>query len=90
MFVRQQVYKRSELHERYGGQPQSGISTPASHPLILLFTSESGERYGYRDRWSKKNGGVFLYTGQGFSQRLRTGLFKSPRARQEESYSLLQ
>jgi len=54
---------RAEIHQRYGGQTQGGISTPASTPFILLFTGASGEHYGHHDGWNDE--GVFLYTGEG-------------------------
>ncbi len=62
LFVQGQVYRRRDLHRQYGGQWQGGISTPSEHPLLFLFTGESGEQYGYRDGWSE---GVFEYTGEG-------------------------
>lgn len=58
-------YIRSkDIHDKYGGSRQSGISPSASHPLIFLFTGDSGESYGYEDGWQPDEG-VFLYTGQG-------------------------
>jgi 5-methylcytosine-specific restriction protein A len=63
MFVKGRSYIRREIHNEFGGQQQSGISTPTEHPLILIFTGEQGEQYGYRDGWTED--GVFLYTGQG-------------------------
>ena len=63
MFVQGQVYRRQDLHRQFGGQYQGGISTPNNYPLILLFTGESGQRYGYSDGWTDE--GVFLYTGEG-------------------------
>lgn len=57
------VYSRSDIHMRYGGQEQGGISTPAEYPFIMLFTGESGEKYGYRDGWGPD--GTFQYTGEG-------------------------
>ncbi len=63
MFVHGQLYRRRVLHTRVGGQQQGGISTPAKHNLILLFTGEQGEQYGYSDGWSAD--GIFLYTGEG-------------------------
>lgn len=63
MFVQGQVYRRRDLHDQYAGQRQGGISTPANHPMILLFTGESGQQYGYSDDWTEA--GVFLYTGEG-------------------------
>jgi 5-methylcytosine-specific restriction protein A len=57
-----QIYKRTDIHNKYGGQRQGGISTPAKYPFIFLFTGINGERYGYRDGWQ---GDIFLYTGEG-------------------------
>ena len=56
-------YRRRDLHHQYGGQQQGGISTPAKHPLIFLFTGETGEQFGYRDGWESSN--TFHYTGEG-------------------------
>jgi hypothetical protein len=58
-----QVYRRRELHEKFGGQRQGGISTPARVPFVLLITGDSGKQYGYADEWS--DDGLFLYTGEG-------------------------
>jgi len=58
-----QIYRRRELHEKFGGQQQGGISTPANAPLIFLITGESGKQHGYSDEWT--NEGVLLYTGEG-------------------------
>lgn len=63
MFEQGREYKRSELHDRYGGSRQSGISTPSEHPFIFLFTSDSGELYGYQD--GPRSDGTYEYTGQG-------------------------
>src|ERR1700741_362076 len=63
LFSPGQVYRRRELHERFGGQQQGGISTPAKAPFIFLVTGESGKQHGYADEWT--NDGVFLYTGEG-------------------------
>jgi 5-methylcytosine-specific restriction enzyme A len=62
-FVPGQIYKRVEVHRAYGGQRQSGISTPTNHPFLLLFTGDQGEQYGYHDEWTAD--GVFLLTGEG-------------------------
>lgn len=63
MFIKGKSYVRRDIHERYGGQQQVGISTPANHPIILLFTGQQGQQYGYRDGWTKE--GVFLFFGEG-------------------------
>jgi 5-methylcytosine-specific restriction protein A len=58
-----ETYRRRDLHEKYGGQEQGGISTPAKYPIIMLFTGDSGEQYGYSDGWNTDD--IFLYTGEG-------------------------
>lgn len=63
MFIKGKIYRRSDLHQRLGGQQQGGISTPAKQNVILAFTGEVGKQYGYHDRWTPE--GVFLYTGEG-------------------------
>jgi 5-methylcytosine-specific restriction protein A len=64
MFVEGAVYnRRKDIHEQYGGQQQGGISTPAEHPYVFLFTAERGQDYGYKDGWTPE--GKFLYTGEG-------------------------
>ena len=58
------VYSRlHDIHEKFGGQRQGGISTPAEHPLIIAFTGATGLRHGYRDHWT--DDGVFCLFGQG-------------------------
>jgi 5-methylcytosine-specific restriction enzyme A len=64
MFNVGEIYKRSALHDKYGGQEQGGISTPSRFKIILLFTSNSGEQYGYSDGWSEDRS-IFYYTGEG-------------------------
>jgi 5-methylcytosine-specific restriction protein A len=58
-----QEYRRRDLHAKYGGQRQGGISTPQRFPILLLFTGESGEQYGYSDGFQED--GTFWYTGEG-------------------------
>lgn len=62
-FVPGETCRRRDLHDQYGGQRQGGISTPRGHPLIFLFTGETGEQYGYTDGF--RNDGTFWYTGEG-------------------------
>lgn len=64
MFEIGQSYKRIDLHGQYGGQRQSGISSPQNRPFLLLFTGKSGSQFGYTDTWQD---GLFLYTGEGQS-----------------------
>jgi 5-methylcytosine-specific restriction protein A len=63
MFEPGREYRRRELHRKYGGQEQGGISTPKDQPFLLLFSSENGELYGYNDGWLPD--GSYRYTGQG-------------------------
>lgn len=63
MFVVGQVYKRSDLHDQYGGNRQGGISPSRKADLIFLFTGPSGKEHGYEDGW--KSSDVFYYTGEG-------------------------
>ena len=64
MFHVGQEYRRQDIHDQIGGQRQGGISTPAKHALVLLFTGSSGEQHGYADSWSKD---IFHYFGEGQS-----------------------
>lgn len=56
-------YKRSELHDHYGGTRQAGISASASLPIIFLFHTPAGDFHGYADGWT--DDGLFRYSGQG-------------------------
>ncbi len=58
-----QLYRRQELHDRYGGQRQGGISMPKNWPVIFLFSSPRGEEFGYKDGWTED--GFYIYTGEG-------------------------
>lgn len=64
MFEIGRIYKRKkDIHILLGGQRQGGISTPATYPVVLLFTGDSGSEYGYEDRF--QGDGTFWYTGEG-------------------------
>ncbi len=63
MFNEGEEYKRSHLHDKYGGNRQSGIASCAKHGIVLLFTGVSGKEYGYEDGWNGKK--AFFYTGEG-------------------------
>jgi 5-methylcytosine-specific restriction protein A len=65
MFELGKVYRRRDLHNRFGGQQQGGIVTPVAHPLIFLITGEIGLGYGYNDE--AHDDGSFLYYGEGQS-----------------------
>ena len=56
--------RRRELHARYGGSGQSGISPSRTTPNVLVFTDpRSGERHGYFDQWAADDS--FHYSGEG-------------------------
>lgn len=57
------VYKRSDIHDKYSGNRQGGISPSAAFPHIFIFSSKTGHQHGYRDQW--ENPDVFSYTGEG-------------------------
>src|SRR5215471_15612516 len=62
-FVIGQVYnRRRNIHDRFGGQRQSGIVTPAKRSAVFIFTGR-GRRHGYHDDWSPD--GTFRYVGEG-------------------------
>ena len=55
--------RRQDIHNRYDGQRQGGIITPAAHPLVIVITGAEGEQHGYTDRL--RSDGVFEYFGEG-------------------------
>lgn len=56
--------RRRELHDRFGGSRQGGISPSRDTPNIMIFTDpDVGEQFGYFDGW--KDDGCFHYTGEG-------------------------
>jgi 5-methylcytosine-specific restriction protein A len=57
------VYSRADIHDRYGGQRQGGVSTPSQFPYIFLFSGKQGEEYGYED--GQRDDQVYLYSGEG-------------------------
>lgn len=59
------VYSRqADIHPRFGGTRQSGISPAPDSKIVFIFTGEEGGRYGYEDVWDEKRE-VFRYTGHG-------------------------
>lgn len=65
-FIPNQIYnRRADIHAKYGGNWQSGISPSANHPYIFIFSGKSGHQHGYKDGWDNPN--VFTYTGEGQS-----------------------
>ena len=57
---------RRELHARFGGDWQRGISTPANRRNIFVFSDPvQGPKYGYDAYEGPTPEGGFLYTGEG-------------------------
>lgn len=63
-FEYDKLYKRRELHDKYGGNRQGGISYPRNSPFIMIFSGERGKEFGYEDYWVE-NTDTFIYTGEG-------------------------
>ncbi len=64
MFTIGQSYNRQkDLHDRFGGNRQSGISVSAGQPIIFLFTSPSGKESGYQNGTVSDDN--FIYSGEG-------------------------
>ena len=55
-------YKRTELHDHFGGQRRGGIATPARFPYVFAFQTKTGKDFGYTDGW---DGDYYRYTGEG-------------------------
>jgi hypothetical protein len=62
-FIPGKTYKRSSIHDQYGGNRQGGISPCLKYPFIFIFSGAGGEKHGYYDRWDNKN--IYTYTGEG-------------------------
>jgi 5-methylcytosine-specific restriction protein A len=62
-FIPELLYKRSGIHDQFGGNRQAGISSSAKFPYIFIFSGKTGTQYGYKDGWDNPN--VFTYTGEG-------------------------
>lgn len=63
VFIKNKLYKREELHNEFGGNRQSGISSCKEHPVVFIFSGSSVEKYGYEDGWDNEN--IFRYSGEG-------------------------
>lgn len=62
-FVPDQVIRRKDIHARFDGNAQSGISSSAKFPYIFIFSGHQGKQHGYKDGWD--NPKVYSYTGEG-------------------------
>ncbi|WP_429170445.1 HNH endonuclease [Ensifer sp. LBL] len=63
-FERGKRYNRTkDIHDRFVGQPQGGIITPAAAKLVIAITGKRGKAHGYEDR--EMPDGSFEYFGAG-------------------------
>jgi 5-methylcytosine-specific restriction enzyme A len=62
-FIPELIYKRSDIHNQYGGNRQGGISPCVRFPYIFIFSGSQGKQHGYKDRWENQN--IYSYTGEG-------------------------
>jgi len=61
---RNQQIRRKDLHDRFGGQRQGGISPSAQSPNVFIFYDpKTGHQHGYYDEW--REDGCLHYTGEG-------------------------
>ena len=56
------TYKRTDIHEAFGGSRYSGISPLKDGTKVLIFSNHVGESHGYQDGWE---GQYYYYTGAG-------------------------
>ena len=59
------VYRRAQLHNRFGGNRNSGIVPSKREPVVLLFHTEEPTQQFYRDAFDED--GVYWYSGEGTS-----------------------
>lgn len=57
------VYKRSQLHSRFGGNRNAGIVPSTKEPVILLFHTDEAIQQFYSDGFD--GDGVYWYCGEG-------------------------
>lgn len=57
--------RQADIHDRFGGQRQGGISTPKDAPFVIIFTGAAGKSHGYADKWG--DDGILDYFGEGQS-----------------------
>jgi 5-methylcytosine-specific restriction protein A len=59
------IYRRADLHIRFGGSRFSGIVPSKREPAVLLFHTEEPAQQFYRDGFDKT--GVYWYSAEGSS-----------------------
>ena len=61
-FEKDNLYKRSQLHDEFGGNRQRGISPSVNYSIIFLFTDPRKKQKLYIDEWKDNH---FYYSGEG-------------------------
>jgi 5-methylcytosine-specific restriction protein A len=61
-FLPGEFYKRSKIHDSYGGNRQRGIANCPQSDLILIFTKSKKNQDVYMDEWRDD---YFFYSGEG-------------------------
>lgn len=57
------VYRRRDLHERFGGNRQAGIVPSGREPVVLLFHTKERTQQFYGDGWD--DDGLYWYSAEG-------------------------
>lgn len=58
------TYKRSDIHDSFGGNRQGGISPSKDGSRVFIFSNHTGSSHGYQDGWEDQ---YYHYTGAGQS-----------------------
>lgn len=62
--TRGDTVRRSDVHVRFGGRRQGGISPSRHAPVVMFFTDPAtGHQHGYYDGWDAER--LFNYVGEG-------------------------
>lgn len=61
--IGESYHRQSDLHNKYGGNRQSGISACSKHPIIFLFSAPTGKESGYKDGFVSND--TYIYSGEG-------------------------
>lgn len=63
------VYRRADLHARFGGSRYSGIVPGKQEPVVLLFHTEEPAQQFYKDGFDEND--VYWYSGEGATGNMR-------------------
>ena len=82
------VYRRADLHVRFGGNRYSGIVTSQREPVILLFHTKEPTQQFYSDGFDEN--GVYWYSGEGTTGDMSwTAANRAVREHSERGFDLL-